>query len=350
MTVQLKATLDALAERLTEPVVRLDAHRRIVFANAAFVRVFGTAPGSIAALAADDAAKASLIAALSAANEAELPLTDAQGELILVSIDSMRCGDGHVAVLRPQTTQASRATDYFLAAASHEMRTPLNAILGFAQMIARGVGGPATDKQREYAESIETGAKLLMGIFEELLEVARGDDTAERLNEAALDLASLARGQLDLVRPQAEDAQVALAMQHPPEPIAISGDARKLSQCVLNMLANAINFAPQGSTVTLGLGRAQDGDVVLWVADQGPGIPPTDIRSLDEKLHQPANGDLIRRTPGTGLGLAIVRRYVELHGGRLDIGTGAGGGACVTLRLPANRLLGAAPAKRAGLS
>ena len=71
MTAQLQSTIDALAERLTEPVVRLDAHRRIVFANAAFVRVFGTAPGSIAALAADDAAKASLIAALSAANEAE---------------------------------------------------------------------------------------------------------------------------------------------------------------------------------------------------------------------------------------------------------------------------------------
>jgi signal transduction histidine kinase len=335
MTAQLKSTIDALAERLTEPVVRLDAHRRIVFANAAFVRVFGTAPGSIAALAADDIAKASLIAALSAANEAELPLTDAQGQLILVSIDSMRCGDGHVAVLRPQTTQASRATDYFLAAASHELRTPLNAILGFAQMIARGVGGPATDKQREYAESIETGAKLLMGIFEELLEAARGDDMADRLNEAALDLGSLARGQLDLVRPQAEDA--------------MSGDARKLSQCVLNMLANAINFAPQGSTVTLGLGRAPDGDVVLWVADQGPGIPPTDIRSLDEKFQRAVPGDLVRRTPGSGLGLAIVRRYAELHGGRLDIGTGAGGGACVTLRLPANRLLGAAPAKRAGM-
>jgi signal transduction histidine kinase len=349
MTAALKATLDSLAERLDEPVVRLDAHRRIVFANAAFVRVFGTAPGSIAALAVDDAAKASLIAALSAANEAELPLTDAQGQLILVSIDSMRCGDGHVAVLRPRSTAASRAADFFLAAASHELRTPLNAILGFAQMIARGVGGPATDKQREYAESIETAAKMLMGIFEELLDVARDDASADRVNETPIDLAALARAQIDLVRPQASEADVALAMRHPPASISIVGDARKLAQAVLNLLANAVKFTPKGSTVTLGVERAPDGDVLLWVADQGPGIPSTDVRSLGENP-RPLDAGFVRRTPGTGLGLAIVRRYTDLHGGRLEIGTGENDGARVTIRLPAERALDAAQTKRAGLS
>jgi signal transduction histidine kinase len=347
MSAGLEAALDALAERLDQPVARLDAHRRVVFANAAFVRVFGAAPDAIAQLAADDATKVSLIAALSAANEAELPLLDSRGQLILAGVDSMRCGEGHVVVLRPK--RADAAAEFFLTAASHELRTPLNAVLGFAQMIARGIGGTPNEKHADYARSIETGAKLLIGIVDELLEVGRDDAAAERLNEGAVDLAALARGQLDLIRPQAQDAQIALTLQAPSEPLAISGDARKLSQAALCLLANAIKFSPKGGTVTMGLGRTADGEVALWVADQGPGIPPTDARALAEPSIRRDNA-YTRRTPGTGLSLAIVRRYTEMHGGRLDIGTGAGGGACVTLRLPAARLLGAAIAKRAGLS
>ncbi|MCM0019838.1 MAG: HAMP domain-containing histidine kinase [Tagaea sp.] len=347
MTASPEAALDALAERLDQPVARLDAHHRVVFANAAFVRVFGTAPAAIAQLAADDATKASLVAALSAANEAELPLIDARGQLILTGVDSMPCGEGHVAVLRPK--RADAAAEFFLTAASHELRTPLNAVLGFAQMIARGVGGAPSERHADYARSIETGAKLLIGIVDELLAVARDDAAADRLDEGAIDLAALARGQLDLIRPQAEAANVTLAFDSREDGLAISGDARKLAQATLCLLANAVRFSPPGGVVTLGLGRTVDGEIALWVSDQGPGIPPTDARALAEPLFRRDNA-YTRRTPGTGLSLAIVRRYVEMHDGRLDIGAGAGGGACVTLRLPAARLLGAATAKRAGIS
>lgn len=347
MSTALEAALDALAERLDQPVVRLDAHRRVTFANAAFVRVFGAAPAAIAQLASDDATKVSLISALSAANEAELPLLDSRGQLILACVDSVPCDQGHVVVLRPK--RADAAAEFFLTAASHELRTPLNAVLGFAQMIARGIGGPASEKHAGYARSIETGAELLIGIVDEMLEVARDDAAAERLNEGAVDLAALARGQLDLIRPQAQEARIALAFEAPEMAIAVSGDARKLSQAALCLLANAIKFSPPGGTVTMGLGRTESGEVALWVSDQGPGIPPTDARALAESLHR-RDDAAMRRAPGTGLSLAIVRRYAEMHGGQLDIGTGAGGGACVTLRLPASRLLGAAPAKRAGIS
>jgi signal transduction histidine kinase len=282
MSAALEAALDALAERLDQPVVRLDAHHRVAFANAAFVRVFGAAPGAIAQLASDDAAKASLIAALSAANEAELPLLDARGDLILTGVDSMPCGDGHVAVLRPK--RADKAAEFFLTAASHELRTPINAVLGFAQMIARGIDGAPSEKHADYARSIETGAKLLIGIVDELLEVRRDDAAAERLDEAAVDLAALARGQLDLIRPQAADAGVTLAFEARKPRLAVSGDARKLSQAALCLLANAIKFSPKGGTVTMGLGRTDNGEVALWVADQGPGIPPTDARALAEPV------------------------------------------------------------------
>jgi signal transduction histidine kinase len=347
MNAPLEAALDALAERLDQPVVRLDGHRRVTFANAAFVRVFGAAPAAIAQLASDDATKVSLMAALSAANEAELPLLDSRGQLILACVDSLPCGQGHVVVLRPK--RADTAAEFFLTAASHELRTPLNAVLGFAQMIARGIGGPASEKHADYARSIETGAELLIGIVDEMLDVARDDAAAERLNEGAIDLTALTRGQLDLIRPQAEAAGVRLAFEAPQGPLSVSGDARKLSQAALCLLANAIKFSPRNGKVTLGLGRAESGETALWVADQGPGIPPTDARALAES---PIRRDdaAMRRAPGTGLSLAIVRRYAEMHDGRLDIGTGADGGARVTLRLPASRRLEAAPAKRAGLS
>ncbi len=347
MTAQLEAALDSLAERLDQPVVRLDADRRIVFANAAFVRVFGTAPETIDRLAGDDTVRASLAAALSAANEAELPLLDARGELALVGVDSMPCGRGHVVVLRLR--RADTTTEFFVTAASHELRTPLNAVLGFAQMIARGIGGEASARHADYARSIEAGAKLLIGIVDELLEVARDDAAAEKLSEGAIDLAALARGQIDLVRPQAELAQTTLVLEKPPETLAVLGDARKLAQALLCLLANAIKFSPPGGTVTVGLGRTASGDVALWVADQGPGIPPTDARALAGPSVRRDNA-YTRRTPGTGLSLAIVRRYAEMHGGALDVGAGVGGGACVTIRLPAARLLGAAMVKRAGIS
>jgi signal transduction histidine kinase len=184
MSAALQAALDALAERLDQPVVRLDAHHRVTFANAAFVRVFGAAPGAIAQLASDDATKASLIAALSAANEAELPLLDARGGLILTGVDSMPCGEGRVVVLRPRRAVPEAAGDA-LAQASHALRGPLATILGFAQMIAGGVGSSADPKLRGHAEAIEQAAQAMSGVIDDLARAASDDDAAERLLDAA---------------------------------------------------------------------------------------------------------------------------------------------------------------------
>jgi signal transduction histidine kinase len=184
MSAPLEATLDALAERLDEPVARLDAHHRVAFANAAFVRVFGPAPGAFAQLAPDDAIKASLIEALSAANEAMLPLLDSRGRLVLASIDSLPCGEGRVVVLHPRRAVPEAAGDA-LAQASHALRGPLSTILGFAQMIAGGVGSAADPKLRGHAEAIEQAARTMSGVVDDLARAASDDDAAERLLDAA---------------------------------------------------------------------------------------------------------------------------------------------------------------------
>ncbi|MBI3507244.1 MAG: HAMP domain-containing histidine kinase [Proteobacteria bacterium] len=343
--ISVETALDALAERVSDPVVRIGAGSRVVFANAAFAREFGPAPSDILELAGGDLCRTELAATIAIGGERELPLLDASGRLRLVSVDAMRCGGGQIVVLRPQLPESKRAGDVFIATASHELRTPLNAILGFAQLLERGIGGAVTAKQREYLASIRTGTDLLVGIVEELLEVAQDDSAAERLHEATLDLTALARAQRDLMRADAETRKVELAADLPEAPMLVRADARKLAKAMLDLLSNAIRFSPAGSTVTIGVGRNPAGAIVIWVADQGPGIPPTDERRLGAPSVSLDNAYL-RRTPGSGIGLAIVRRYVEQHGGHLDIGTAPGGGASVTMRLPADRLVGAAEARR----
>ncbi|MCZ8309226.1 MAG: HAMP domain-containing sensor histidine kinase [Magnetospirillum sp.] len=345
-TMRVEVALDALAERVADPVVRLARDGRILFANAAFARDFGPAPTNVMELAANGANSEALVATILAGTEAELPLTDASGRLCMVTIDAMLSGDdGHMVVLRPQHPEALRAGDVFLATASHELRTPLNAILGFAQMLEEGLAGPMTDRQREYAASIRAGGTLLMGIVEDLLEAAQDDGVGERMADSAFDLAALARAQRDLMRAEAQARRIEIASALPDAPVPMRGDARKLAKAVLDLLANAIRFSPIGGTVTIGIGESTRGGIALWVGDQGPGIPPTDKRGLGAPQINSDNA-YMQRTPGAGMSLAIVRHYVELHGGQLELGAGPGGGAAVTIRLPADRRLSAAEMRR----
>jgi|GEM_PF-3800594 len=341
-----EVALDALAERVAEPVVRLARDGRILFANAAFARDFGPAPAYLTELAANGANSEALVATILAGTEAELPLTDVSGRLCMVTIDAMLSGkDGHMVVLRPQRPEMLRAGDVFLATASHELRTPLNAILGFAQMLEEGIAGPVTDRQREYAASIRAGGNLLMGIVEELLEAAKDDGVGQKLADSAFDLAALARAQRDLMRAEAQTRRIELASALPEAPVPMRGDARKLAKAILDLLANAIRFTPPGGTVAIGLGEGQLGGVALWIGDQGPGIPPTDKRSQSGP-HINADNAYLQRTPGAGMSLAVVRHYVELHGGQLELGAAPGGGTAVTIRLPADRRLSAAELRR----
>ncbi len=333
--ISVELALDALAERVGDPVIRVAAGGRIVFANAAFVRDFGTAPTHLEDLGVDDGCRARLLSIVSTGGDGELPMFDASGRLKLATIDAMRCGGGHIVVLRPQLPETKRAGDVFIATASHELRTPLNAVLGFAQMLERGIGGPLTDKQREYLASIRAGTHLLAGIVEELLEIARDDGAAERLNEAPVDLVSLAQTQRDLIRAEADARGVSLACGTPGAgPLVVRADARKLAKATLDLLSNAVKFTPAGGTVAVGVGRNSVGAIAIWVEDGGE-AGPADPGFGPDHAYQ-------RRASGAGIALAIVRRYAEQHGGHLEIAMDPKGAARVTILLPAERLVGAA--------
>ncbi|MBI1243667.1 MAG: hypothetical protein GC202_01565 [Alphaproteobacteria bacterium] len=335
--ISVEIALDALAERVNDPVIRITLAGRLVFANAAFARDFGTAPTHIEDLTVDDVCRERLSATLRTGGDAELPMFDASGRLKLVNVDAMRCGNGHILVLRPQLPETKRAGDVFIATASHELRTPLNAVLGFVQMLERGIGGPLTDKQREYLASIRAGTEVLASIVGELLEIARDDGAAERLNEAPLDLAALFRAQRDLIRAEANARNVALAGDLRSEPMVVRADARKLSRAILDLLSNAVRFTPAGGTVTVGLERNSVGAIALWVADQGSAAITS--RGVEAAGLAPDSA-YQRRAPGAGIALAIIRRYAEQHGGHLEIAIAPDGAARATMLLPADRAVG----------
>ncbi|MBL8805851.1 MAG: HAMP domain-containing histidine kinase [Rhodospirillales bacterium] len=330
--ISVELALDALAERVNDPVVRVTFAGHVVFANAAFARDFGTAPATVGELAVDDNCRERLVSTLKTGGDAELPMFDASGRLKLVNVDAMRTANGYMVVLRPQLPETKLAGDVFIATASHELRTPLNAVLGFVQMLERGIGGPLTEKQRGYLASIHAGTELLAGIVGELLEVARDDGAAERVNEVRVDLAALVRAQRDLIRAAADARGVNLADDLPGEPLVVRADARKLSKAILDLLANAVRFTPSGGTVTVGLGRNAVGAIALWVSDQGTSQPaprPETVFGPDHAYQ--------RRAPGAGIALAIVRRYAEQHGGHLEITMTAEGAARATILLPGER-------------
>ena len=226
---------------------------------------------------------------------------------------------------------ASRAKDEFLATVSHELRSPLNAILGWARVLA---GGDMSDETAERGlRSIEQNAKAQAQLIEDLLDVSRIISGKFRLSTEPVMLARVIEAAVDSVRPTAEARGVRLQAPLNPDAGPVLGDAGRLQQIVWNLLSNAVKFTPRGGRVQVGLFRI-DSHVEIVVSDTGQGIGPEFLPYVFDRFRQ-ADGSTTRVHGGLGLGLAIVRHIVELHGGGVTAASpGKGQGATFTVRLP----------------
>ncbi len=233
--------------------------------------------------------------------------------------------------------EASRIKSDFLASMSHELRSPLNAILGFSEAIQQDLLGPLESKRvREYMADIANSGRYLLGIVDDILEMSKINAQAVALEEDLCDVTELMERTLRLVRPFSEQAHVALAAELPGSPILIHGDQRRLQQVLVNLITNAIKFTPAGGEVALLTSQRADGAVEFAVTDTGPGIAPQDIERILTPFGQV--GDVYaRQHGGTGLGLPISQALVELHGGQLVIESEVGTGTTVRVLLPAWR-------------
>jgi two-component system, cell cycle sensor histidine kinase PleC len=225
---------------------------------------------------------------------------------------------------------ASEAKSRFLATMSHELRTPLNAIIGFAELLLlRDV--EQIEQRRGYIADIRNSGAHLLALINDILDYSKLEADHLPLSETAFDLRRFLHEGARLVSAQAEAAGVTLHLPVPPA-IALKGDERRLRQCVVNLLANAIKFAPRGE-VTLSAALTGSTGIEIRVADSGCGIPANQLERVFEPFHQVEN-EFTRATNGTGLGLPLSRKLAERHGGTLLLESAAGRGTTAILSLP----------------
>jgi len=228
---------------------------------------------------------------------------------------------------------ANRAKSAFLSHMSHELRTPLNAILGFANLLR---GDATSAKQRTDLDIIHRSGEHLLGLIDDVLDIARIEAGRATLEIAACDLRRLIRDVTDMIRVRASEKNLELCLVQSPEfPQAIETDAAKLRQMLINLLGNAIKNTERGSvTLRLDVRRTADAGQVLLsfeVQDTGVGIAPEDQKRIFELFVQVGK----TRQKGTGLGLAITHQFAAMLGGTIQVTSALGEGSLFRLELPA---------------
>jgi PAS domain S-box-containing protein len=230
-----------------------------------------------------------------------------------------------------QLRQANRIKDEFLAVLSHELRSPLNPILGWSKLLQGGKLDPT--KTAQALATIERNAKLQAELIEDLLDVSRILQGKLSLNVRSVDLALIIRAAIETVRLAAEAKSIAIEVMLDPEVGQVSGDATRLQQVIWNLLSNAVKFTPMGGRVTVRLEPAGN-QAQITVSDTGKGILPDFLPYVFDYFRQ-EDGATTRKFGGLGLGLAIVHHLVELHGGTVQVASpGEDLGATFTVKLP----------------
>ncbi len=232
---------------------------------------------------------------------------------------------------RAEAERANRIKDEFLAVLSHELRSPLNPILGWSQLLMSGKLNP--DKTAKAYETIERNARLQSQLIEDLLDVSRILQGKLRLTVAPVNVATIIMSALETVQLAAEAKQIQIETILNPDVGQVVGDTGRLQQIVWNLLSNAVKFTPEGGRVEVKLTQIEH-QVQIQVIDTGKGIVPDFLPYVFEHFRQ-EDGATTRKFGGLGLGLAIVRQLVELHGGTVFAESGGEGqGATFTVSLP----------------
>ncbi len=231
---------------------------------------------------------------------------------------------------REEAERANRAKSEFLSRMSHELRTPLNAILGFGQLLEMSVQTP---RQRENVFHILKGGKHLLGLINEVLDIARIESGRVELTLESVSVAQVLTEAVALIQPLAAQRNIRVDPCGGQTANAfLRADRQRLSQVMLNLLSNAVKYNRAGGSVSLSCAASSDGWRRLGVSDTGPGISPADQAKLFipfERL-----GAETSAVEGTGIGLALSKRLVEAMGGRIGMESVEGLGSTFYLELP----------------
>jgi len=258
-------------------------------------------------------------------------------DAITISVTAARLAGpegGVVWTLRDITERArlEQAKTDFVATASHELRSPLTSIKGFIELLQSTEADNLTARQQDFIAIALQSTDRLVDLVSDLLDVARIESGQFEIQPRSVDLRDTLEEVAALMRPRVNDKQQRLDVEiAEPRPPALA-DPGRVRQMVTNLLTNAHLYTPENGTIALRL----DGDTRttrIVVGDNGPGMPPDDVRRIFDRFYRGAENE--RRSPGTGLGLPIVKSLVDLHGGSIDVRSELGRGTTFTISLPA---------------
>jgi signal transduction histidine kinase len=230
-----------------------------------------------------------------------------------------------------QLELASKYKSQFLASMSHELRTPMNAVLGYTRMLLMNVYGELPEKVRDVHGRIDKSGRHLLGLINDVLDFSKIEAGQLVLAINPYSIKDVIQAVVAGTQSLATEKNLVLKTMVPADLPSGSGDERRITQVLLNLVGNAIKFTDSGE-VRIDV-VAENGDLLVSVSDTGPGIPEMDRAKIFDEFRQ-AEGSITQKKGGTGLGLAIAKRIVELHGGKIWVESEVGKGSTFTFSLP----------------
>jgi len=348
---QREAEAQAVLKGVVEGVFAVDASRTIRYANPQAARMLGVEPGEIVGRFCGDVLRPMgpdgvrpcetdcpiLRARVDGSGRATEVLErsdDTRRTVVITSAESVH--GMQVQVMRDETEVEAvrRARDFVLANIAHEFRTPLAAQLASIELLHDGLGQMSQEELQSLVASLQRGTLRLTRLIDNLLESVRIESGQLSIRRQPVGLSQVVEDAAEMLAGLFTQRRQTLEIELPADLPVVEGDAPRLTQVFVNLLANANKFGPEGSRVRIG-GEADDAQVRVWVEDEGPGAPGLDQASIFDRFYRSADQEPEPR--GLGLGLWIVRSIIERHGGTVAAGRGPEARTRFTIVLPAAR-------------